>query len=53
MEPAELLRYLGHKNDRFHHVIGSKSAIRAAAVCLGRKFMQGIAAADRLFPQRI
>ncbi|MDA3934853.1 MAG: hypothetical protein PF630_11090 [Gammaproteobacteria bacterium] len=53
MEPAELLRYLGHKDDRFHHVIGSKSAIRDAAVFLGRKFMQGIAAADRLFPQRI
>ncbi|MDA3877154.1 MAG: transposase, partial [Halothiobacillus sp.] len=53
IEPAELLRYLGHKNDRFHHVIGSKSAIRAAAVRLGRKFMQGMAAAERLFPQRI
>ncbi len=53
MEPAELLRYLGHKDDRFHHVIGSKSAIRAAAVRLGRKSMQDMAAADRLFPQQI
>jgi hypothetical protein len=53
IEPSALLSYLSRKDDRFHHVIGSKSAIRAAAVRLGRKFMQGMAAAERLFPQRI
>jgi hypothetical protein len=53
IEPAELLRYLGHKDDRFHHVIGSKASIRDAAERLGKRFLQGIAAADRLFPQRI
>ena len=53
IEPSELLRYLSKKEDRFHHVIGSKSSIRGAAIKLGRRFLQGIAAADRLFPQRI
>ena len=36
-----------------HHIIGSKTSIREAAIKLGRRFLQGIAAADRLFPQRI
>jgi len=53
IEPSALLSYLSHKEDSFHHVIGSKSSIREAAVKLGRKFLQGIAAAERLFPQRI
>jgi hypothetical protein len=53
IEPSELLRYLSKKDDRFHHVIGSKSSIRDAASNLGKKFLQGIAAAERLFPQRI
>jgi len=53
IEPSELLRYLSKKEDRFHHVIGSKSSIRDAARILGKKFLQGIAAAERLFPQRI
>jgi len=47
-----LLRYLSRK-DQFHHVIGSKSSILDAAVKLGKCFLQGIAAAERLFPQRI
>jgi len=53
IEPSAMLNYLSHKEDRFHHVIGSKSSIREAAAKLGRKFLQGIAAAERLFPQRI
>jgi len=53
IEPSALLSYLRHKEDSFHHIIGSKSSIRAAAAELGRKFLQGIAAAERLFPQRI
>jgi len=53
IEPSALLSYLSHKEDSFHHVIGSKSSIREAAAKFGRKFLQGIAAAERLFPQRI
>jgi REP element-mobilizing transposase RayT len=53
IEPTELLHYLSHKDDQFHHVIGSKTSIREAALNLGRKFLQGMAAAERLFPQRI
>ena len=52
IEPSALLRYLSRK-DRFHHVIGSKTSIREAAIKLGKRFLQGIAAAERLFPQRI
>ena len=52
IEPAALLRYLSRK-DRFHHVIGSKTSIREAAIKLRKRFLQGIAAAERLFPQRI
>ncbi|MDA3934216.1 MAG: hypothetical protein PF630_07830 [Gammaproteobacteria bacterium] len=53
IEPSALLSYLGKKDDRFHHVIGCKASIRDAAERLGKRFLQGIAAADRLFPQRI
>jgi len=53
IEPSAMLNYLSHKEDSFHHVIGSKSSIREAAAKLGRTFLQGIAAAERLFPQRI
>ncbi len=52
IEPVALLNYLSRK-DQFHHFIGSKSSIRDAAARLGRRFLQGIAAAERLFPQRI
>ena len=52
IEPSALLRYLS-REDRFHHVIGSKTSIREAAIKLGKRFLQGIAAAERLFPQRI
>ena len=52
IEPSALLRYLSRK-DRFHHVIGSKASIREAAIKLRKRFLQGIAAAERLFPQRI
>jgi len=53
IEPSALLSYLSRKEDEFHHVIGSKSSIRLAAANLGRRFLQGIAAAENLFPQRI
>ena len=52
IEPAALLLFLSRK-DRFHHVIGSKTSIRKATIKLGKRFLQGIAAAERLFPQRI
>jgi len=52
IEPSALLRYLSRK-ERFHNVIGSKSSIREAAVRLGKKFLQGIAAAELLFPRGI
>ena len=36
-----------------HQVIGSKTSIREAAIKLHKRFLQGIAAAERSFPQRI
>ena len=36
-----------------HHVIGSKKSIRAPTIKLRKRFLQGIAAAERLFPQPI
>ena len=36
-----------------HQVIGSKTSIREADIKLRKRFLQGIAAAERLFPQRI
>jgi len=53
IQPSALLSYLSHKEDSFHHVIGSKSSILKAAAKLGRTFLQGIAAGERKFPQRI
>ena len=52
IEPSALLRYLNRK-DRFHHFVGSKTSIREAASRLGKRFLQGVAAGERLFPQRI
>ena len=52
IEPLALLRYLSRKN-QFHRVIGSNTSIRQAAIKLRKRFLQGIAAAERLFPQRI
>ena len=52
IEPSALLRYLSRK-DRFHKDIGSKTSIRETAIKLRKCFLQGIAAAERLFPQRI
>jgi len=46
------LCYLSRK-DRFHHVIGSKTSMREAVIKLRKRILQGIAAAVRLFPQRI
>jgi hypothetical protein len=43
IEPSALLRYLSRKN-RFHHVIGSYTSIREAAIKLRKRFLQGIAA---------
>ena len=53
LNPDALLTYLGRKDRDFHHVIGRPLAIRQAAAELGKKFLQGITAAQRLFPQRI
>ena len=52
IEPSALLRYLSRK-DQFHHVIGSKTSIREAAIMLRKRFLQGIAATEQLLPQRI
>ena len=53
IEPTRLLSYLSKKENQFHHVIGSKTSIRESAIKLRKRFLQGIAAAERLFPQRI
>ena len=50
---VERLVLLLEPEDRFNHVIGSKISISEAAIKLRRRFLQGIAAAERLFPQRI
>ena len=49
--------FAGHpmskQKDGFHHVIGRKTSVRDTAAKLGMRFLQGIVAAERLFPQRI
>lgn len=50
IDSAHLLKYLSRKEQGFVHVIGSCQAIQAAAFKLGRKFLKGISAANRLFP---
>ncbi len=51
IDPAHLIRYLNRKEQGFVHVVGVPSSIKAAAGKLGRKFLKGISAANRLFPQ--
>lgn len=47
--PGELIRYLNRREQGFVYVIGTRQAIRDAAGELGRKFLKGISAAQRLF----
>lgn len=49
--PAELTRYLSHADRGFYTVIGSASSIGEAVALLGRRFLKGVSAANRLFPQ--
>ncbi len=51
IEPVHLLRYLNRKERGFVNVIGTTISIQTAAIALGRKFLKGISAANRLFPQ--
>lgn len=51
MSPEAVLKYLGRKDNEFRHVVGRPSAIREAADQLGRAFLHGVSAAQRLFPQ--
>ena len=53
IDPVHLLRYLQRKETGFGHAIGSRQAIQTAALKLGKAFLKGISAADRLFPERI
>lgn len=53
IEPVNLLCYLNRKERGFVNVIGAKPSIVMAATRLGVKFLKGITAANRLFPQRI
>jgi len=53
IDPIHFLKYLSSKEQGFIHVIGSRQAIQAAARKLGRKFLKGLSAANRLFPQHI
>lgn len=50
IEPHHLIRYLNRKEQGFIYVIGTRQAIKATASKLGRKFLKGISAANRLFP---
>lgn len=52
IRPNHLLRYLSRKERGFVNVIGTRNAIQNAALTIGRKFLKGQSAADRLFPQR-
>lgn len=51
IQPNPLLRYLNRKERGFVNVIGTRNAIQNAAIAMGRKFLKGLSAADRLFPQ--
>jgi len=53
IDPVELLKYLSREQRDFVHVIGSYQSIQAAAMKLGRKFLKGLSAANRLFPKPI
>ncbi len=50
IDPVHLLRYLDRKEKGFVHAIGSRRAIQAAALKLGKAFLKGVSAANRLFP---
>ncbi len=52
IEPASLLQYLANQKEaRFYNVIGKARLMQIAAIGYGRKFLKGISAANRLFPQ--
>jgi len=51
IDPSELVRCLARQENGFYQVIGSKSAIRRVVARLGRHFLKGISAANRLFPE--
>ncbi len=53
IDPVHLLRYLNRKEKGFVHAIGTKQAIQAAAFKLGKVFLKGISAANRLFPEPV
>jgi len=45
------VRYLARQENGFYKVIGRQSAIRRVVARLGRHFLKGISAANRLFPE--
>ena len=51
MSPEALVKYLGEQDRDFRHVVGRPNAIRLAAEQLGRAFLHGVSAAQRLFPK--
>lgn len=50
IDSNHLIRYLNRREQGFVYVIGTRQAIKDAASELGRKFLKGISAANRLFP---
>lgn len=50
--PPELLCYLAGQSNRFYRVIGAAQSIRKAVAALGQRFLKGISAAQRVYPQR-
>lgn len=49
IDPAGLLDYLSRRERGFYQVMGTSQAIREAVTQLGRGFLKGITAANRLF----
>ena len=50
ISPEALVKYLSREDKDFRNVIGKPKAMRQAAQQLGRAFLHGISAAQRLFP---
>ena len=51
MSPEALLTYLSKQDRDFRRVLGRPNAIRQTAEQLGRAFLHGVSAAQRLFPK--
>ena len=52
IQPAEFCNYLSRQKYGFRRVIGVAHAICSTASRLGGAFLEGVSAANRLFPPR-